>query len=324
MQPHNRRMEPPSYQEIVDAQPRVYAHMRPSPLRNYPLLDEWIGCRTWVKHENHNPTGAFKVRGGLNLIGQFTPEERRRGVITASTGNHGQSIAFASRVHGVPCRIVVPVGNNPEKNASMRAMGAEVIEHGRDFDEAREYVESRVVTEGLRYIHPTDHPELIAGVATYALEIFDELPDVDYVFVAIGGGTGSSGCSIVRTARGSRAKIVGAQAARADAFAQSWRGPERVTTATANTLAEGIATRVTFDLPFSILKNGLDDVVTLEEHELEEAVRAGLKLTHNLVEGAGAASLAAARKFGLPSEARVVCVMSGGNLDARTLRRLLA
>ena len=316
-------MESPTLQDILDARPRVYAHLRPSPLLNHPLLDEWIGCRTWVKHENHNPTGAFKVRGGLNLIGQFTEDERRRGVITASTGNHGQSIAFASRVYGVPCRIVVPAGNNPDKNASMRAMGAEVVEYGRDFDDAREYVESRVASEGLRYVHPTDEPALIAGVGTYALEIFDDRPDVDFVFVAIGGGTGSSGCSIVRTARGSRAKIIGVQAARADAFARSWRGPERVTTATANTFAEGIATRVTFDLPFSILKNELDDIVTLEESELAEGVNAGLKLTHNLVEGAGAASLAAAKKYRCPEGSTIVCVMSGGNLDARTLRRIL-
>lgn len=317
-------MKPPTYQDVLDARPRVYAHMPASLLMNYPLLDQWIGCRTWVKHENHNPTGAFKVRGGLNLIAQFSGEERRRGVVTASTGNHGQSIAYASRVHGVRCRIVVPVGNNPDKNAAMRALGAEVVEVGRDFDEAREFVERETEREGMRYVHPTDEPALIAGVGTYAVEIFDGLPDVDYVFVAIGGGTGSSGCSIVRTARGSRAKIIGAQAASADAFARSWRGPERVTTATANTFAEGIATRVTFDLPFSILKGGLDDVVTLEESELEAAVRAGVTLTHNLVEGAGAAALAAARKYGCPADARVACVMSGGNLDARTLKRLLA
>jgi threonine dehydratase len=227
-------------------------------------------------------------------------------------------------VHGVPCRIVVPVGNNPEKNAAMRALGADVVEYGRDFDEAREYVERQVEGAGMRYVHPTDEPALIAGVATYAVEIFDEVPDMDYVFVAIGGGTGSSGCAIVRAARAPRTKIIGAQAARADAFTRSWRGTERVTTATADTLAEGIATRVTFDLPFSILKSGLDDVVTLEEPELEEGVRAGLQLTHNLVEGAGAASLAAARKYGCPPGARIACVMSGGNLDARTLRRVLA
>ena len=317
-------MQPPVFQDVLDARPRVYAHMQPSPLRNYPLLDEWIGCRAWVKHENHNPTGAFKVRGGINLISQFTEEERRRGVITASTGNHGQSIAYASRLFGVPCTVVVPVGNNPEKNASMRAMGATVVEHGKDFDEAREYVEERVTREGLRYVHPTDERALIAGVATYALEIFEELPDPDYVFVAIGGGTGSSGISIVRGARSPRTKVIGVQAARADAFAQSWRGRARVTTATANTLAEGIATRVTFDLPFSILRDALDDVVTVEEAELEEGIRVGLALTHNLVEGAGAASLAGARRFGCPPDARIACVMSGGNLDARLLKQVLA
>ena len=177
--------------------------------------------------------------------------------------------------------------------------------------------------EGVRYVHPTDEPALIAGVATYALEIVEELPQPDYVFVAIGGGTGSSGCAIVRAARSQGTKIIGVQAARADAFARSWRSHARVTTETANTLAEGIATRVTFDLPFSILEAGLDDVVTVEEEELEESIRIGLALTHNLVEGAGAASLAGARKFGCPREARVVCVMSGGNLDVRTLKRVL-
>lgn len=316
-------MQPPTFQDVLEARPRVYAQMRPSPLRSYPLLDEWIGCRAWVKHENHNPTGAFKVRGGINLMSQFTDEERRRGVITASTGNHGQSIAYASRLFGVPCTVVVPVGNNPEKNASMRAMGATVVEHGKDFDEAREYVEQRVTREGLRYVHPTDEPALIAGVATYALEIVEELPDPDYLFVAIGGGTGSSGCSIVRAARSPRTKIIGVQAARADAFAQSWRGPARVTTTTADTLAEGIATRVTFDLPFSILKEGLDDIVTVEEAELEESIRVGMALTHNLVEGAGAASLAGAKRFRCAAGARIACVMSGGNLDARLLKRVL-
>ena len=130
-------MQPPTFEDVLAACPRVYAHLSPSPLRTYPLLDGWIGCRAWVKHENHNPTGAFKVRGGINLVSQFSAEERRRGVITASTGNHGQSIAYAARLFGVPCTVVVPAGNNPEKNASIRAMGATVVEHGRDFDEAR-------------------------------------------------------------------------------------------------------------------------------------------------------------------------------------------
>src|SRR5918996_3711146 len=145
-------MEPPAYQDVLAARPRVYAHVRPSPLLSHPLLDEWIGCRTWVKHENHNPTGAFKIRGGLNLVSQLGAQERERGIITASTGNHGQSLALASRIHGVSCRIIVPVGNNPDKVAAMRAFGADVVEYGRDFDEAREYLESAAGAEGRRCV----------------------------------------------------------------------------------------------------------------------------------------------------------------------------
>ena len=301
----------------------MYAHMRPSPLLKHPLLDEWLGRSTWVKHENHNPTGSFKVRGGLNLVAQLSDEEKRRGVISASTGNHGQSVALACRIHGVRCRVVVPVGNNPDKNAAMRAFGAEVLEHGRDFDDAREYVESVATGEGWRYVHSANEPHLIAGVATYALEVFDELPEVDYVFVPIGGGSGAAGCAIVRSAVSSRAKVIGVQAARADAFTRSWRGSSRVT-GPADTFAEGIATRTTYDLTFSVLKAQLDDIVTVEESDLESGMSAALRCTHNLAEGAGAAAIAAAHKIGVPENARIVCVMTGGNADARTLRRVLA
>ena len=321
--PDNPSMQAPTYQDVLDARPRVYEHLQPSPLRNYPLLDEWTGCRTWVKHENHNPTGAFKVRGGLNLVAQLSADDRRRGVISASTGNHGQSIALASRIHGVPCRIVVPVGNNPDKNAAMRGLGAQVEEHGRDFDEAREYVERIAARDGLRYVHSANEPMLIAGVATCALEIFDAQPDIDFLFVPIGGGSGACGASIVRTARQARAKIIGVQAARADAFAQSWRGSERVVTTKADTFAEGIATRMAYDLPFSILQSGLDDVVVLEEAELADGLRAALNLTHNLAEGAGAAALAGARKYGPARGTTVACVMTGGNVDMRTLKGIL-
>jgi len=316
-------MNPPTFQDILAARARVYAHMRPSPLLRHPLLDEWIGRPTWIKHENHNPTGSFKVRGGLNLIAQLSEEEKKRGVISASTGNHGQSVALACQLHGVRCRVVVPVGNNPDKTAAMRALGAEVVEYGRDYDEAREYVEELAPREGWRYVHSANEPHLIAGVATYAVEVFDECPDADYIFVPVGGGSGASGCSIVRDGVGSRAMVIGVQAVRADAFARSWRGPSRVD-GQSGTFAEGIATRTTFDLTFSVLKTGLDDVVTLEESELEEGLSAALRCTHNLAEGAGAASLAAARKADIPADARVVCVMTGGNADARTLRRALA
>src|SRR5258706_8870327 len=164
-------------QDVRDAGPRVYAVMQRSSMLRHPLLEEWLGGETWVKHENHNPTGAFKIRGGLNLVAQLTPDERRRGVVSASTGNHGQSIAFASRIHGVKCRIFVPEGNNPDKNAAMRAYGAEVTEYGRDYDAARERVEELVQREGWRYIHSANEPQLIAGVGTYAAEMFEEIPN---------------------------------------------------------------------------------------------------------------------------------------------------
>ena len=317
-------MTEPTLHDIYRARPRVYRHMRPSPLLRHPLLAEALGTDVYVKHENHNPTGAFKIRGGFNLIGSLSEDERRRGVISASTGNHGQSMALACRTHDVPCTIVVPVGNNPEKNAAMRAFGAEVIEHGRDFDEARERVEQLQAERGLRYVHSANEPLLLAGVGTYALEIFEELPDVDAIFVPIGGGSGACGCVMTRTGLGSRARVIGVQAEQADAFARSWRGPARVVGERAETFAEGMATRVTFDLTFNMLKRELDDMVTLSEAEIADGIRLGLRTTHNLAEGAGAASIAAAwKQRDAWRGRRIVCVMSGGNLDAATLARIV-
>jgi len=316
-------MSAPTLKDVYEARERVYRVVKPTPLMRHPLLAAETGLDIRVKHENHNPTGAFKIRGGLNLIGSL-PAGDRRGVITATTGNHGQSIALAAQREQVPCTIVTPVGNNPEKNAAMRAFGAELIEFGKDFDEAREKVEQMQHERGLRYVHSANEPLLVAGVATYALEIFDDLPDVDVILVPVGGGSGACGCCIVRTALGSRAKVIGVQAARADAFTRSWNGDTRVVGDKADTFAEGMATRVTFDLTFGILKKELDGIVTLTEDELAEGVRLALRATHNLAEGAGAAPLMAAMK--LRNELagkKVVCVMSGGNIDRATLTRVL-
>jgi threonine dehydratase len=313
----------PTLQDIYAARTRVYRAMKPSPLLRHPLLARETGLDVHVKHENHNPTGAFKVRGGLNLIGGLSADDRR-GVITATTGNHGQSIALACAREGVPCTIVVPVGNNPEKNAAMLAFGADLIEFGKDFDEAREKVEQVQHERRLRYVHSANEPMLIAGVGTYGLEIFEEMPDVDAIIVPIGGGSGACGCALVRTALGSRAKIIGVQAANADAFTRSWRGPARVVGDQAATFAEGMATRVTFDLTFGILQRELNGIVTLTEEELADGVRLALRTTHNLAEGAGAATLAAAVKLRAElSGKRIVCVMSGGNIDRATLTRIL-
>src|SRR3977135_1810696 len=185
-------MQPPTLDDVYLARARVYPFIRPPPLMRHPLLTAESGLELFVKHENHNPTGSFKIRGGLNLIGLLSPSERR-GVISATTGNHGQSIALACQREGVPCTILTPVGNNPEKNAAMRALGATLIEFGRDFDEARERVEQLQHDRGLRYVHSANEPLLIAGVATYALEIFDQTPDTDVIVVPIGGGSGACG-----------------------------------------------------------------------------------------------------------------------------------
>jgi threonine dehydratase len=317
-------MNPPTLDDIRRARGVLADLLPPTPLMRHPLLSAETGLDIRVKHENHNPTGAFKIRGGLNLIASLTDEERMRGVITASTGNHGQSIAFAAERAGVPCIVAVPQQNNPDKNAAMRAFGATLVEVGRDFDEAREWVEREAPARGLRYIHSANEPLLIAGVGTYALEIFEARPEPDVIFVPIGGGSGACGCTIVRTGLGARTRIIGVQAEEANAFTRSWRGPTRVVGDRIGTFAEGLATRHTFDLTFGILERELDDIVTLTEDELEEGVRLAVRTTHNLAEGAGAASLIAAVKCRESLHGKnVVCVMTGGNMHVDVLRRIL-
>ena len=317
-------MQPPTLTDVYAARERIARHIPRTPLMRHPLLDRETGLEVWVKHENHNPTGAFKIRGGLNLIGSLSQEECARGVVTASTGNHGQSIGMACGLHGVTCTVFVPEGNNPEKNAAMRAYGATVEEGGKDFDEARERCDRRASESGARYVHSANEPLLLSGVGTYALEIFEVLPRADVILVPIGGGSGACGIITVRDALGSKARIIGVGAANADGVARSWRGPERVVGASANTFAEGVATRVTFDLTFGILKRSLNDFVLLTEDELAEGVRMALRATHNLAEGAGSASIAAA--YLLRDQLRgqrVVAVMSGGNLDRAKLTWVL-
>ena len=241
---------------------RVYDHVKPTPMLRYPLLDEWIGCETWVKHENHHATGAFKIRGGVNLVAQLSDEERRRGVVSASTGNHGQSMAYACRVHGVRCHIFVPVGNNPDKVAAMRALGAEVIEYGRDFDEARERVEAlaaagRLAIRALREraaAHCGRRARMPSRSSTNC-----RTPTISSCRSAAAAVPRAAASSA--TAEGMRTKIVGVQAKGADAFARSWRGPVRVNDESVRTCADGIATRTTYDLTFAILKAQLDEVV---------------------------------------------------------------
>ena len=316
--------EPVTYQDVLEAEPLVHAHLPRTPLYEWPGLSERLACRFYLKHENHLPTCAFKVRGGINLVGTLPDHERQTGIIGCTTGNHGQSLAFAGRKFGAKVVLVVPEGNNPGKNAAMRRWGAELIEHGHDFDAAREHCERLCVERGLRYVHSANEPKLISGVGTYALEIFEDLPDPDVILVPIGLGSGVCGTCLVASSLRPETKVIGVQAEAAPAVTLSWREGTMRTTEAATTWAEGMATRVPAKMTIEIMKKHLSDIVLVGEDELREAVYLLLKETHNLVEGAGAASTAAALKLGSHLTGKnVVAVISGGNLDLGELEKIL-
>jgi len=314
-----------TFQGIIAARRVVAQFLKPSPLIHYPELSENLGFQAYVKHENHNPTGSFKVRGGLNFMHQLPRAQREKGVITATRGNHGQSIAYAAAQFGVKATVVVPHGNNREKNSAMRAFGAELIEHGVDFDEARELCETLQAARGLYYVHPCLEPALFHGVGTYSVEIFESLPNVDTIIVPIGGGSGCCGAITVAKAINPNTKVIGVQAEKAPAVYLSWKAGRHIETDSCNTVADGVATRVPFSLPFSIIKDSIHDIVLLSEAELQEGIRLALRWTHNLAEGAGAAPLATAHKLAdTLAGQNVVMVMSGANLDTETLKAVLA
>lgn len=312
-----------SLANVEAAQKVVYAHMRPTPLIHYPLLSQEMGLHAYIKHENHTPIGAFKIRGGLNLMSHLA-RQHVPGVITATRGNHGQSVATAARLHRVSATIVVPIGNNPEKNALMQAQGAELIEYGKDFDAARVLVEQLQHERGLYHVHPANEPLLINGVGTYWLEVCQDLPEFDVALVPIGGGSGVCAAITVLKSLRPQVRIIGVQAEKAPAVYQSWKQKRICETDSADTFADGLATRVAFALPFDIMQQGLDDMVLVSEDEIREAILRLLRTTHNLAEGAGAATVAAAWKQRQALQGhKVVMVVSGGNLDATTLRWVL-
>jgi threonine dehydratase len=313
----------PTLADVLEARHRIEAHLRPTPLYSYASLDELLGTEVFVKHENHQPVGAFKVRGGVNLVAQLTPEERKRGVIAASTGNHGQSIAFAARLFGVQATICVPEDANPVKVASMRGLGAELVFHGRDFDEAREHCEQLATERGNRYVHSGNEPLLIAGVATETLEILEEQPTTEVVIVPIGGGSGAAGACIVAKSVNPGVKVIGVQSEAAPAAYRSWRARSLVDDRM-ETFAEGLATRSPFELPQRILWQMLDDFVLVSDDEIRGAQTLLIETTRNLIEAAGAAPLAAALR--LRDELggkRVALIASGGNVSLEQLRDLL-
>jgi threonine dehydratase len=314
----------PTYPDVVAAAEVVHRYLRPTPLYEWPALSRLLGCRYYLKHENHTPTTAFKVRGGLNVVARLPEEQKRRGILACTTGNHGQSLAYACRLFNVRCVLVVPANNNPDKNAAIRALGAELIEHGRDYDEARAHCEAIRHEQGLRYVHSANEPDLIAGVGTYALEILNELPAPGVILVPVGLGSGICGTAIVAAARSPQTQVIGVQSELAPAVTLSWREGRPVEMGTPTTFAEGMATRVPAELTLAIMRRHVHDMVLVSDAELREAIRLLLRLTHNLAEGAGAASTAAALKMRDQLAGKtVVGVLSGGNLDLRELRRIL-
>ena len=314
----------PDFNDVLAARERISRYLQPTALHRYPALDDLVGTETWVKHENHQPICAFKIRGGINLVSQLSEDERRRGVITASTGNHGQSIAYAARLFGVRAIVCVPEAANPVKVSSIRGLGAEIVTHGIDFDAAREHCAELAQAHGYRYIHSGNEPHLIAGVGTQALEILERQPDVDVIIVPVGGGSGAAGTCIVAKAINPKIRVIGVQSAEAPAAYRSWK-ERRLLEDRMGTMAEGLATRTAFELPQRILWDKLDDFVLVPDAELLIAVRLMIETTRNLTEPAGAAALAAAlRMKDQLRDLRVVLVLSGSNITPAQLKELLA
>jgi threonine dehydratase len=296
-------------------------YLAPTPLYRHALLSSRLGFDAYVKHEKHLPVGSFKVRGGLNLFANLGERERKRGVIAATRGNHGLSLAYAARHFGARCLIYVPRANNPEKNTLIQAQGAEIIEFGRDFDDARLEAEARAHGDGLRYVHQANEPLLIAGVGTMALEMVDAMPDLDAVIVPMGSGSCAAATVLVIRALLPHVKVIGVQAERAPALAHSLAAGHLVSTESADTFAGGLAARCAYELPFALLKGQLDEIVLVSEEEMRDGVREALETTHNVAEGAAAAAYAAARKLRASlSGKRVVLVHTGQNTDSNTLR----
>ena len=317
-------MQAPTLQDVYRARQVISRYLAPTPLVRSAAMSEALECDLYLKLETVQPIGAFKVRGGINLIFHMPADERARGLITASSGNHGQSIAYAAKTFGVKAIIAVPEGANPYKVAAMRRLGAEVVLHGRDFDVAREWAEEKARREGLRYVHPANEPLLIAGVGTVSLEVMEALPDVDTIIVPIGGGSGACGHCLVAKRLSPKVKVIGVQAEKAPAVYLSWKAGRKVETPEAATWAEGLMTRVPFDLTLGILRQHIDEIVLVSEEEMRQGVRFLLEAAHQLTEAAGAAPAAAARKLKDSLRGKtVVLIVSGCNITLEQLRRVL-
>ena len=316
-------MNVPTFQDVLLARRQIRPYLPRTPLHSYPAMNALLGTDMYIKHENYQPVGAFKVRGGINLISQLSPEERECGVIAASTGNHGQSVAYAARLFGAKAHIVVPEKANPGKVAAMQGMGAEVIFYGDRYEEAKLHCEKLAQQYGYRYIHSGNEPLLISGVATVALEMLEDEPGLEIIIVPIGGGTGAAGASIVARAVNPSIRVIGVQSEASPAAYESWR-QRRLVNAPNRTLAEGLATGVAFELPQEILWQFLDDFMLVSEEEIMRSMVWLIECVHTLAEGAGAASLAAAYRVRDELKGKKVgIVCSGGNTSLEHLKQAI-
>jgi threonine dehydratase len=310
----------PAFQDVMLAKKIIGRYLARTPFYTYPAVNDLLGVETYIKHENYQPVGAFKVRGGINLVSRLSDEEKKRGVIAASTGNHGQSIAFASRLFGVKARIVVPNGANPGKVAAMQGMGTEVIFYGDNFEFAKNHCEELSAKYGYRYIDSGNEPLLIAGVATEALEMIEEQPNLDVIIVPIGGGSGAAGACIAAKAVNPKIRVLGVQSRAAPAAYECWRQGV-MTTAECRTFAEGLATGAGFELPQRILRRHLDDFILVGDESIKQAMVWMIERAHTLAEAAGASSLAAAWQLREELKGKKVgLVCSGGNTSLEHLK----
>jgi len=316
---------PITWDDIQRARSRIAPYLAPTPLRHYPALDEEVGAYVLVKHDNHLPTNAFKARNALSFMTALPAEQRARGVVAATRGNHGAGLAWAGEQLGVPVVICVPHGNNPEKNAAIRGYGAELIEAGRDYDEAVEVAHRLVAERGLVMAHSTNDAHIIAGAGTLSAEICEQAGELDAIVVAVGGGSQAVGALVATRALRPSVAVYGVQAKGASAIHDSWHAKTRLSRDRADTFADGLATRGTYDLTFPALLEGLAGFVAVSDAEIAAAVRLMIRTTHNLVEGAGAAGLAGlvALRDQLAGK-RVAVILSGSNIDAATLRHVMA
>lgn len=319
-------MQPlPTLSEIESAKSLIRPHIRETPTYRWPLLESGLGCHLWLKHENHTPVGAFKIRGGLVYMDELKRSQPDvRGVIAATTGNHGQSIAFAAKLNGLRSVIVVPHGNNPEKNTAMRSLGAELVEHGSEFQEALEFSRELAVKEGLHAV-PSFHPWLVRGVSTYALELFRSVADLDAVFVPIGLGSGFCGIAAAREALGLKTKIIGVVSEHAPAYALSFQQRQFVEQSSSTRVAEGVACKTPNKDALEHVIAHAHEIVTVNDDETVAAMRELVQATHNIAEGAGALAYAALKKQRETWVGRrVACVLTGGNASMSMLREALA